>query len=99
MADDTATPPPLTTNPVLRRELRYFLIAGGLGVVVLPFLAYLAGRLTLGPYEDGLGSFLKVLYGDFVHFSPAALGLLFGPYLLFLAIRLLTRPFRHARRG
>ena len=99
MADETAaTPPPPPQNAAFRRELRYFLIVGGLGVVVLPFVAYLAGRMSLGPYDDGLGSFLKVLYGDFVHLSPAALGLLFGPYLIFVAIRLLTRPFRYSRR-
>jgi hypothetical protein len=40
----------------------------------MPFLIYLAGVLTLGPYEGGL--------------------LVIGPYLLFSAVRFLTRPFR-----
>jgi hypothetical protein len=98
----SADPPDPSPGPVkhpgLRRELRYFLIVGGFGVVILPFLTYLAGKATLGPYDGGLGSFLATLYRDFVTLSPAALALLFGPYLLFQVLRLLTRPFRHGRR-
>lgn len=76
------------------RELRIFLLVGGAGIVLLPFLVYAAGALTLGPYEGGLGSFLAKLYGDFVRFVPSAWALLLGPYLLFWAVRLLTRPLR-----
>ncbi len=83
----------------LGRELRYFLLVGGAGLVVLPFLVYLAGAATLGPYEGGLGAFLGTLYGDLVRFAPAAWALLLGPYLLFQVLRLLTRPWRHRGRA
>jgi len=38
----------------MRRELVYFGLIAGFGLVVLPFLVYLAGVLSLGPYEGGL---------------------------------------------
>jgi hypothetical protein len=80
------------------RELRIFLLVGGACLVALPFLVYFAGATTLGPYAGGLGAFLATLYGDLVRFAPAAWGLLLGPYLLFQALRLLTRPWRHRNR-
>jgi hypothetical protein len=103
---DTASDEPLTTAPVsgsaarrsrYRRELLYLAVIGGFGVLILPFLIYLAGAATLGPYEGGLPSFLGKLYGDFVRLSPAAAALLLGPYLLFQGLRLLTRPLRRRR--
>ncbi len=81
----------------LRRELLLFAIVGGFGLVLLPFLVYLAGAATLGPYEGGLGTFLGKLYGDLVRLTPSALALLLGPYVIFQAARLLTRPLRHGR--
>lgn len=81
-------------RPRLGRELRFFLLLGGAGIVLLPFLVYFVGTLTLGPYEGGLGSFLAKLYGDFVRLVPSAWALLLGPYVLFWAVRLLTRPLR-----
>lgn len=81
-------------RPRLGRELRFFLLVGGAGIVVLPLLVYFAGALTLGPYDGGIGSFLAKLYGDFVRLVPSAWALLLGPYLLFWAVRLLTRPLR-----
>jgi hypothetical protein len=83
----------------LRRELVYFGIAAGIGIVLLPFAVYFAGALTLGPYEGGLLRFLGKLYGDFIRFTPAAIALLLGPYALFQAVRLLTRPFRYRTRA
>ncbi len=62
--------------------------------MLLPGCIYLAGVLTLGPYEGGLWAFLKSLYGAFLTLKPTAWGLLLGPYLLFQAIRLLSRPLR-----
>ena len=91
-------PPPAARRLALRRELKYFGIAAGLGIVVLPFGVYLAGAATLGPYDGGLSRFLGKLYGDFVRLTPAAVALLLGPYVLFLAVRLLTRPFRYRNR-
>ncbi len=99
-----AVPPPAAPSNLdprraaLKRELIYFGIAAGLGIVVLPFAVYIAGATTLGPYEGGLVRFLGKLYGDFLTLTPAALLLMLGPYLLFLAVRLLTRPFRYRHR-
>lgn len=93
------TPDRPRTSTALGRELRYFLLVGGAGLLVLPFLVYLAGAATLGPYEGGLGAFLATLYGDLVRFAPAAWALLLGPYLLFQVVRLLTRPWRHRHRA
>ena len=97
--DDELPPPPADgRRAALRRELIYFGIAAGLGIVVLPFAVYLAGAATLGPYDGGVLRFLGKLYGDFITLSPGALALLFGPYVLFQAVRLLTRPMRHTAR-
>ena len=82
-----------------KRELLYFAIVGGAGIALLPLLVYLAGSVTLGPYDGGLTRFLGKLYGDLIRFSPGALGLLLGPYALFQGLRFLTRPLRHRRVG
>lgn len=79
------------------RELRYFLIVAGLGLLVMPLLIYVAGVLTLGPYDGGLPAFLKSLYGAFITLQPSAWLLLLGSYPLFWALRLLTRPLRRRR--
>ena len=63
----------------------------------MPFLIYLAGVLTLGPYEGGLLSFLGSLLAAFFTLTPTAWLLVAGPYLLFTAVRLLTRPLRRDR--
>src|SRR5450755_4207215 len=83
--DDELPPPPAADRrrAALRRELIYFGIAAGLGILVLPFAVYLAGAATLGPYDGGILRFLGKLYGDFITLSPGALALLFGPYALF----------------
>ena len=81
----------------MQRELRYFLMLAGFGLVVMPFLIYLAGVLTLGPYDGGLPAFLKSLYEAFITLQPSAWLLLLAPYPLFWALRLLTRPFRRRR--
>lgn len=80
-----------------RRELRYFLLLAGFGLLAMPFLIYLAGILTLGPYDGGLLAFLGSLYRAFLRLEPSAWLLMLGPYLLFWPLRLLTRPLR--RRG
>ena len=68
------------------------------GLVVMPFLIYLAGRLTLGPSEAGLSGFLKTLYGSLLTLRPTAWALLFGPCLLYWILRLTSRPLRRRRR-
>jgi len=60
----------------------------------MPFLIYLAGVLTLGPYEGGLPAFLGSLLRAVFTATPSAWLLIAGPYLLFSAVRLLTRPLR-----
>lgn len=83
-------------SPAWRRELRIAVLWFGFGLLVMPFLIYLAGVLTLGPYDDGLLAFLGSLLAAFFTAKPTAWLLVFGPYLLFTAIRLLTRPLRRA---
>jgi hypothetical protein len=81
-------------TPFWRRELGCFALLFGFGLIVMPFLIYLAGVLTLGPYEGGLLAFLGSLMGAVFTAKPSAWLLVIGPYLLFTAVRLLTRPFR-----
>jgi hypothetical protein len=79
----------------LQRELRFLGLIAGFGLLVLPFLIYLAGVTTLGPYDGGLMAFLGSLYGSLLRLEPGAwLLLLAGPYALFWVLRLLTRPLR-----
>jgi len=47
--------------PFWRRELGFFALFLAFGLLVMPFLIYLAGVLTLGPYEGGLLAFLGSL--------------------------------------
>ena len=81
-------------SPFWRRELGFFALLFGFGLLAMPFLIYLAGVLTLGPYEGGLLTFLGSLMVAVFTAKPSALLLIIGPYLLFSAIRFLTRPFR-----
>jgi hypothetical protein len=81
-------------SPAWRRELRMAAWLFGFGLLVMPFLIYLAGVLTLGPYEGGLLAFLESLYFAFFTATPTAWLLVAGPYLLFTAVRFLTRPLR-----
>jgi hypothetical protein len=81
-------------SPGWRREIRIGALWLGFGLLVMPFLIYLAGVLTLGPYEGGLLAFLGSLFVAFFTATTSAWLLVFGPYLLFTAIRLLTRPLR-----
>jgi len=81
----------------MHRELRYLALLAGFGLLVMPFLIYWAGFMSLGPYEGGLAAFLRSLYRAFFTLEPSAWALLTGPYLLFWALRLLTRPMRRAR--
>jgi len=81
-------------SPFWRREFDIAAIAFSFGLLVMPFLIYLAGVLTLGPYEGGLLAFLGSLLGAFFTARPTAWLLVLGPYLLFTALRLITRPLR-----
>lgn len=77
-----------------RRELGILALFLAFGLLVMPFLIYLAGVTTLGPYEGGLLAFLGSLLVAFFTATPSAWLLVAGPYLLFTAVRLLTRPLR-----
>jgi hypothetical protein len=81
-------------SPGWRRELRLAALMFGFGLLVMPFLIYLAGVLTLGPYEGGLLAFLGALLGAFFTATSSAWVLVAGPYLVFTAVRYLTRPLR-----
>jgi len=81
-------------SPFWRRELGLFALLFGFGLLVLPFLIYLAGVMTLGPYQGGLLAFFVSLLGAFFTAKPSAWLLVIGPYLLFSAVRFLTRPLR-----
>jgi hypothetical protein len=81
-------------TPAWRRELRIGGLWLAFGLVAMPFLIYLAGVLTLGPYEGGLLAFLGSLLAAFFTLKLTAWLLVLGPYLLFSALRLLTRPLR-----
>lgn len=82
----------------LKRELRYLGLIAGFGLLVLPFLVYLAGVQSLGPYEGGLGAFLGSLFGALLRLEAGAWWLLVaGPYALFWILRLMTRPLRRRR--
>ena len=81
-------------SPFWRRELRIAGLLFGFGLIVMPFLIYFAGVLTLEAYEGGLLAFLGSLLGAFFTLTPSALLLVGGPYLLFTAVRFLTRPLR-----
>jgi hypothetical protein len=81
-------------TPAWRRELRIAGLWLGFGLLVMPFLIYLAGVLTLGPYDGGLLSFLGSLLAAFFTLKPTAWLLVFGPYLIFSALRFLTHPLR-----
>jgi hypothetical protein len=78
----------LARHPQLRREL----IIGGAslftGMILMPFLIYVAGMLTLGPYSDGgLGSLLADFYVGLFRGWPPAWGVALGPYAGVLFIR------------
>ena len=83
-------------SPEWRRELRIAGLWFALGLLAMPFLIYMAGVLTLGPYEGGLLAFLGSLLAAFFTLKLTAWLLVLGPYLLFTAVRLLTRPLRRA---
>lgn len=80
--------------PFWRRELGFAALLIGFGLFAMPFLIYLAGVLTLGPYEGGLPAFLGSLFRAVFTAKASAWLLVSGPYLLFTSVRLLTRPLR-----
>ena len=82
--------------PAWQRELKIAALWLGFGLVVMPIFICLAGVLTLGRSEGGLLAFLGSLLAAFFTLKLTAWLLVLGPYLLFTAVRLLTRPLRRA---
>jgi len=72
-----------------RRNVGWLVAALLFGALVLPFLVYYTGTMTLGPYSHGgpLG-----FYGDFLaslaRLQLSAWSLLLGPAALVLVVRL-----------
>jgi hypothetical protein len=78
------------------RELWFAAFTVGFGLIVLPFLIYLAGKTTLGAYETGgLGTYLLDFFKGLVRPHLAYWLVVLGPYLLIM----LTRGFWLARRS
>ena len=73
----------------LRRSAGWLVAALLFGALLLPFLVYYTGTMTLGPYSHG-GPF--GFYGDFLaslaRLQLSAWSLLLGPAALFLVVRL-----------
>jgi hypothetical protein len=73
----------------LRRSVGWLVAALLFGALLLPFLVYYTGTMTLGPYSHGgpLG-----FYGDFLaslaRLQLSAWSLLLGPAALLLVVRL-----------
>jgi hypothetical protein len=73
----------------LRRSAGWLVAALLFGALLLPFLVYYTGTMTLGPYSHGgaLG-----FYGDFLaslaRLQLSAWSLLLGPAALLLVVRL-----------
>lgn len=97
LAPEPTEPRSAAASPTLRRELHYALAGFAFGAGILPIVIYAAGAATLGPYDGGLQPFLGTLYGDLAHGAPGAIALVLGPYVLFQALRVVSRPLR--RRG
>lgn len=95
-----AAAPPPAPHPRLRREAW---IAGGAilaGLILLPLMIYLAGRLTLGAYATGgLGAFLKDFYLGLFKGTPSIWCVVVGPYLFlsfFRGVLLVSRRYLSA---
>jgi hypothetical protein len=74
-----------------RHTLRWILAALVFGIAVLPYLVYLTGVRTLGPYgPGGVEAFYGMFLRDLAQLRPAALTLALGPAAMVLAWRLVT---------
>ena len=77
-----------------RLEVKRALYGVAFGLLAVPLVDFMIGRLLLGPYEGTGASFFSTFYGDLVHGEPGAVALVLGPY----ALLLLGRATRHALR-
>jgi hypothetical protein len=86
-------PPPGRRMPQMKsgNHIRWVLVALVFGAAVLPFLVYVTGERTLGPYTGGSASqFYANFIADLARLRPAAWTLLVGPVALVLVWRLLA---------
>jgi hypothetical protein len=75
----------------LKRHAAWVLTAFVFAALVLPFLVYHTGTLTLGGYAGGGPlQFLADYYADLARFRPGAWLLLLGPATLVLVWRVLV---------
>jgi hypothetical protein len=89
-----------TAQPRARRELIIYGSALLIGLILMPFLIWLAGNRVLGPYTHGqnlrAGPF--ALFADFMvglaHGSAVFWAVALGPAVLLLLIRLLVWLYR-----
>ena len=74
-----------------RHTLRWILAALVFGTAVLPYLVYLTGVRTLGPYgPGGVAAFYGMFLRDLAQLRPAAWTLALGPAVLVLVWRTVT---------
>jgi hypothetical protein len=72
----------------LKRQAAWIVAALVFAAVVLPFLVYYTGTVTLGPYSGGgPRQFLADFYADLARLRPGAWLLLLGPAMLVLVWR------------
>jgi len=75
----------------ISRHLAWALAALLFAVVVLPFLVYVTGARTLGPYANGGPlQFVADFYASLAQMQGAAWALLLGPVALVIIWRLLV---------
>lgn len=75
----------------LKRDSSWMIAALLFGALLLPFLVYYTGVLTLGPYSHGGPlTFYADFLGGVVHLRGAAWMLLLGPATLVVVWRLLV---------
>jgi hypothetical protein len=80
----------------LKRHMPWVSSALAFGAVVLPFLVYFTGVLTIGPYSGGgAGRFFVNYWGDLLRLRGAAWLLLLGPAILVVLWRILVAYASH----
>jgi hypothetical protein len=79
----------LRARPRAQRELLWLVVGAALGVLAVPPLVWLVGRLVLDAYANGgLLAFWMDFLRSLAQGSPAAWLLLAGPYAILMLLRL-----------
>lgn len=88
------------TAHAVKRELAVFLGFLLFGLLVLPVLIYIVGRLVFGDFGGaGFMDFYGRLHSDLRAVDGVAWFLVLSPYLVVQALRLTIRYFRRLGRG